>query len=419
VRLTGAKVELDVEWPEVFDPLLFDEESQYLFYYGGRGGAKSWQFARALVLRSLMRKRRILCTREFQSSIADSVYKILEDQIVTLGLEKYFRFTQTNIKAITGSDFIFKGLHHNVREIKSTEGVDICWVEEAQVVSKDSWEVLDPTIRKEGAQIWVSMNTGVVDDPMYQFFVVNTPPGALVRKVGWQDNPYFPATLDKKRRHMGLVDPDAYENVWEGEPLKLSAAQIFHGKYSVETFETPADVQRFYYGADWGFGADPCTMGRCFIRGDELFVDYDCYGYEVDLDDLPALWDTVPGARLWPILADDSRPETIRFMRARGFQVRGAPKSWKDTDLDASAKKEGSIKEGITFLRNFRRIVIHERCKEFAEEAKLYRYKTDPVTEEVLPIIIDKHNHGWDRLRYSLQPLIKAGVDWEALIGDE
>jgi phage terminase large subunit len=411
----ALKLDIALVWPEPFDALLYDRESQYLIFYGGRGGMKSWQFARALAIRALQSRELILCTREFQSTIADSVYRVIQDQIEALGLTKYFSFTQTSIKSINGSEFIFKGLRHNVMEIKSTEGVTICWVEEAQRVSKESWDVLIPTIRREGSQIWASFNTGSIDDPTYQYFVVNTPPGTVLRKVGWQDNPWFPKALDQKRRHLQLVDPEAYQNVWEGEPLKVSDAEIFKGKWRVEAFVAPPDA-RFYYGADWGFGADPMTMGRCYIQDKKLYVDYDCYAYGVELDDMPPLWETVPASREWPILADDSRPELIKFMRKNGFNVRGAPKSWKETDVDASAKKEGSIKEGISYLRNFEAIVIHERCKEMILEAKLYRYKTDPQTGEVLPIIIDKHNHAWDRTRYALQPLIRSGVDWENLL---
>jgi len=411
----ALKLNVDLEWPEVFDPLLYDRLSQYLVFYGGRGGMKSWQFARALAVLTLQTRLRILCTREFQSTIADSVYRVLEDQIEALGLTEYFAFTQNSIKSVNGSEFIFKGLHHNIREIKSTEGVDICWVEEAQSVSKESWEILIPTIRKEGSQIWISFNTRVVDDPTYMTFVVNPPPGCIVKKVGWQDNPWFPRNLDEKRRHLKLVDPEAYDNVWEGNPLKVSDAEIFKGKWRVEAFVAPEDA-RFYYGADWGFGPDAMTMGRCYIEGRNLYVDYDCYAHGVELDDMPGLWETVPGARDWPILADDSRPELIKFMRKNGFNVRGAPKSWKATDVDAAARQAGSIKESIAYLRNFESIVIHERCKEFALEARMYRYKTDPQTGEVLPLIIDKHNHCWDRTRYALQPLIRAGVDWENLI---
>jgi phage terminase large subunit len=412
----ALKLNIDLEWPEPFDPLLYDFTSSYIVFYGGRGGMKSWQIARALAIRSLQKKERILCTREFQSTIADSVYRVIQDQIEALGLTKYFTFTQGSIKSINGSEFLFKGLHHNVMEIKSTEGITICWVEEAQRVSKESWEVLEPTIRAEGSQIWISFNTGSIDDPTYVRYVVNPPPGTIVRKVGWQDNPWFPKALDVKRRHLKLVDPEAYDNVWEGNPLKVSDAEIFKGKWRVEAFEAPAGM-RFYYGADWGFGSDPMTMGRCYIYEKCLWIDYDCYVYGSELDDMPGHWDTVPGSREWPILADDSRPELIKFMRKAGFNVRGAPKSWKESDVDASAKQIGSIREGIAFLRNFEAIIIHERCKEMQLEAKLYRYKMDLQTNEVLPIIIDKHNHGWDRIRYSLQPLIRSNmIDWEALI---
>ena len=317
--------------------------ARYKVYYGGRGGAKSWQIARALVSKAHQSRLRILCTREFQSSIADSVHKLLKDQIFGLGLDPWFHINDSGITSKrTGADFIFKGLRRSIQEIKSTEGVDICWVEEAQSVSNESWEVLIPTIRKENSEIWISFNTGEETDPTYVRFVLNTPPDAIVRKVGWQDNPHFPEVLNKERLYLKRVDPESYEHVWEGMPKSISDACIFKGKFSVESFETPDDVY-FYYGADWGFSQDPTTLIRSFIIGNTLYIDYEAYGIGVDWDDIPDLFDTVPESREWPIRADNSRPETISHLKkkdstSKGLQKPGSMMSLKQTKKDQSGK---------------------------------------------------------------------------------
>lgn len=303
-----------VDLPKAFQELL--KPWRYKIYYGGRGAAKTWCFARALLYMAVPKKLRILCTREFQSSIADSVYRILVDQIAALELTPLFKVQKNSIVSATGSEFLFKGLRMNIQEIKSTEGVDICWVEEAQSVSNESWEVLIPTIRKEGSEIWASFNTGEETDPTYIRFVKNTPPNSIVKKVGYQDNNFFPKTLEDERVYLKKVDPEAYENVWEGMPRSISNACIFKGKFRIESFETPEDAH-FYYGADWGFSVDPTALVRSFIRDRKLYIDQEAYGVGVDLDEIPALFDTVPEARKWPIRADNSRPETISYLKKK------------------------------------------------------------------------------------------------------
>jgi len=369
--------------------------ARYKIFYGGRGSAKSWSFARALILLADKWTLRILCAREFQNSIADSVHKLLSDQIAALGLAARFSITQNSIKSLrTGSEFLFKGLRHNVNEVKSLEGVDITWVEEAQRVSKDSWEVLIPTIRKDGSEIWVTFNPDDEDDPTYQRFVVNQQPDSIVRKVNYDLNPYFPATLRAEMEYCKRVDYDAYLHIWEGNTKAISNAVVLSGKYRVEAFETPASVDRFFYGADWGFSQDPTVLLRCFIKDRVLYIDQEAYGIGIEIDELPTLFRTVPGADKWTIKADCSRPETISAVSRSGFSIVAA-KKWP-----------GSVEDGVAHLRAFEAIVVHERCKHTADECKLYKYKVDKVTGEVLPIIVDKHNHCIDALRYALDGYI-------------
>lgn len=372
--------------------------ARYKIAYSGRGAGKSWAFADALLTVTLQRKTRVLCARQYQTSIADSVHRLLRDRISARGLDAYFAVTQTGITSVTGSEMLFKGLKLNAAEIKSLEGVDICWVEEAQHVSRDSWDLLIPTIRKDGSEIWISFNPGAVDSETWQRFVVTPPESAVVVKTSWRDNPFFPATLEEERRHaQRVMEPEDYANIWEGEPLAHARAQIFAGRYEVAEFDSPISGVRLYYGADWGFADDPTTLVRAFERDGCLYVDYEAWAQGCEIERLPALFRQVPDAPRWPIRADSSRPELIRYMRRMGFVIKPCRK-WP-----------GSVEEGVTFLRSaFERLVIHPRCEHVAEELRLYSYKADKTTGEILPAILDKHNHCMDALRYAIEPIIRG-----------
>ena len=392
--LTQSQTEnIRVKLAKVFKPL--DKPARYKIMYGGRGGGKSHTVATKLVFLALQQKIRVLCAREYQVSIADSVHKLLCDKIADYGLYPYYTITKTGIFSASGSEFIFKGLHHNVTEIKSLEGIDIAWIEEAHSVSRESWELLIPTIRKEGSEIWLTFNPMKPDDETYKRFVLNPPDGAILLKVGWQHNPWFPETLNQERLYCQRTSPDDYAHIWEGEPKVLTDAQVFKGAFAVEPFETPTDA-RFFHGVDWGFAQDPTAMVRGFIKDGRFYVDAEVYGVGVELDETPQLFDSIPTARSWPIKADSARPETISFIRRKGFNI-SAAKKWA-----------GSIEDGIACLKAFEKIVIHPRCKHTAEEFRLYSYKVDKMNGDILPVVVDAHNHCIDALRYALDGYIHA-----------
>lgn len=394
--------------PSKFQPLLYPHRNKVM--YGGRGAAKSWSVARALVALAHRRRLRIGCFRELQASIAESVHQLLKDQVYAMGLQDCFHITQSSIYSrVTGSEFLFKGLRHNIAEIKSLEGIDIAWVEEAQLVSKESWDLLIPTIRKQGSEIWVTFNAVNEEDATYQRFVVNPNPDSWVVKVGWEDNPYFTQTQHQERLWLLRSDPDAYEHVYGGAFMRRNSGVVFSGKYVVDTFEAPHGVT-LHYGSDFGFAVDPTTLIRCYTTGkapiEELWIEYEAYGVGVEIHETAQLYDSVPGSRNWPIYADSSRPETISYLRREGFNIMPADK-W-----------DGCVEDGISHLRGFKQIHIHQRCKHVQQEARLYSYKLDRVTGEVLPILIDKNDHCWDATRYSLNGYIQhrggLGV-WERL----
>lgn len=385
---------IQVDIPKVFEAWL--EPYRYKVGYGGRGAGKSWAYAILLIVISLQKKVRILCCREYQANINQSVYRLLKDTIHRLGLDIYFKITNNEIVCtLTGSEFYFKGLHFNATEIKSFEGVDICWVEEAQSVTKASWDVLIPTIRKEGSEIWISFNPDLETDETYQRFVFNKADNELLEKINYDKNPYFPEVLREEMEHCKRVDFEAYQNIWLGECRKYSDAQIFKNKFEVADFETPKSA-KFLFGADWGFAKDPNTLIRCYIENDCLYIDKELYAVGVELDQLPAFYRAMPNLERNKIMADNSRPETIHFMKKKGFWIEGA-KKWG-----------GSVEDGISIMKSFEKIYIHPSCRHTADEFRFYSYKVDKLSGEILPVIEDKFNHCIDAIRYALDTYIKG-----------
>lgn len=228
--------QLEIEFPKIFRPL--DDAHRYKILYGGRGSAKSWTVARKLLLRGVSQKLRVLCTRELQKSIKQSVHKLLSQQIEKLGLENHYKVENDTIKGLNGTEFIFLGIKHNTDEIKSTEGIDICWIEEAQNLTEGSWDIIEPTIRKEGSEIWIVYNTRFKFDHIHQTFVMHQPPpDSLVIKANYYDNPFFPDVLLKSMEHMKATNYEKYLNIWEGELKKLAEGAIF-GKQVTEVERT-------------------------------------------------------------------------------------------------------------------------------------------------------------------------------------
>lgn len=380
--------------PPAFEFL--NEPDRYLVAYGGRGSGKSWSICRRLLREALWRPVRVLCCREIQLSIEESVHHLIESQIRELGLEDYFDVLEKRITSKAGAEFVFAGLRSNVTKLLSMEGIDRVWIEEAAAISHNSWEKLVPTIRRPGSQILVSFNPDLEDDPTYKRFIKSPPPDAIVRKVSWRDNPFFPEELRREKDYLASVDADAYEHVWEGACRSHSDAQVFKGKFAIEAFEPEATWDGPYYGADFGFN-DPTTLLRCWIAGRTLYVEHEAYAVSCDIDRTPALFDAVPEARRHTIRADSSRPETISYLQQHGYPELVGVEKWPN-----------SVEEGVQYLRQYERIVIHPRCEHTAAEFRLYSYKVDRLSGDVLPELADKHNHCVDALRYALAPIIKG-----------
>jgi phage terminase large subunit len=382
---------LQIKTPEWALALL--EPARYKAAFGGRGSGKSHAFAEMLIEAHIIdQTSRSVCVREVQKSLAQSVKRLLELKIEEMNAGAYFEVQEAVIKSKKGDGLIiFQGMqNHTADSIKSLEGYDRAWVEEAQSLSQRSLDLLRPTIRKPESELWFTWNPANESDPVDHLLRgPNPPPSATVIEVNYTDNPWFPDVLAAEMEYDKRRDPDKYAHVWLGKYLQNSSNRVF-SNWRIDEFETPPDtVHRL--GADWGFASDPTVLVRCHIVGRTLYIDYEAYMVGCEIIDTPELFLTVPESEKWPIVADSARPETVSHMKKHGF-----PK------IMSAIKGPKSVEEGVEFLKTYD-IVVHPRCVHTIDELTLYSYKTDPMTGKVLPILEDKKNHVIDALRYACE----------------
>lgn len=399
--MTTAQIQL----PKKLIPIFVAKNVRYRGAYGGRGSAKTRTFALMTAIKAYQFAEAgisgaILCAREFMNSLADSSMEEIKQAIQSVDwLNDYFEIGQHYIRTRNGLiSYIFCGLRHNLDSIKSKARILLCWVDEAEKVSEMAWRKLTPTVREANSEIWVTWNPEVDGSPTDLRFRKHAPDNAVVVELNYQDNPFFPEILEQERLNdLARLDYASYAWIWEGAYLENSDKQVLHDKYIIQEFDDDLykKADRLLFGADFGYANDPNTLIRSFILNNCLYIEYEAYGVHVELNEIPSFYDSVPESRKWAIKGDCSRPETISYIKREGFKI-SAAKKW-----------QGSVEDGISHLRGFEQIIIHPRCKHTAEEARLYSYKTDRVTEEVLPIIEDKNNHCWDAIRYSLDGYIK------------
>lgn len=394
---SGTLSILRLETPAVFEPLL--QPARYKGAHGGRGSAKSHFFGELWLEENIAEKLDVVCLRETLKSLEFSVKKLLESKIEHFNVGGYFDIQDRRILSKHGGVTIFEGMqNHTSESIKSLEGFDRGWFEEAQNASNKSLTMLRPTIRKPGSQMWFSWNPDLDTDPIDELLRGDIlPPGAVVVQANYMDNPWLPQELRDEMEYDKRRDPDKYAHVWLGEYRRNSEARVFRN-WKIEEFERPAGtVHRL--GADWGFSVDPSVLVRCDIDGNRLYVDHEAYMVGCEIVNLPELFMSVPEAEKWPITADSARPETISHMRKNGF-----PK------ILAAIKGPKSLDEGVEFLKSFD-IIVHPRCVHLIDELTMYCYKTDPLTGAVLPILADKHNHVIDSLRYACEGARRAATN--------
>lgn len=388
-----------LEFPEALECLF--KPARYKTLYGGRGGAKSWGIARALLLQGTTKPLRVLCAREMQTSITQSVHKLLKDQIAAMGLSGFYEVQNYVIKGMNGTEFTFHGLKHNIANIKSIEGVDVCWIEEAQTVSKSSWDTLIPTIRKDGSEIWISFNPSLEADETYQRFVVSPPTGAIVQKINWADNPWFPDVLRQEMEDLKAKDYDAYLNVWEGHCKQTLDGAIYAdevrvattaGRFTKVSYDPSKPVHTY-----WDLGrADKTAIWFVQMVGFEFRVIdyYENQGkalghYLKELQSRPYVYGDcwLPHDANNELLASE---QTIaQQCRTFGFKVRVTPKT--------------SVVNGINAARTVFATCWFdsEKCADGLQSLRNYRYEVDPETQQYSTNPLhDWASHGADAFRY-------------------
>lgn len=396
---------MQVKFPYWAEPLF--DPYRYKVLWGGRGSGKSYAVADVLLIVGASKPCRVLCAREFQNSLADSVLHLLSERINSLGLSDFYQVQRETILGLNGTSFIFKGVRNNVQSIKSMSGLTHLWLEEAQTVTKESWAVLIPTIREPGSEIFVTFNPHKPDDPTYEMFVGESPgDDAYIAKVNWSDNPHWPAELEVERLRLKGKDDQMYQHVYEGECLVNDEAVVFAGKWQ-EGIRSPGDDWAGpYYGLDFGFARDDTAAVRCWISPDdsELYVDYEAFKVGLELDDTAQfLIDRIPGIEQAEVYADCARPESISHLKRHDQNGRrpNLPR------IEAVSKGQGSVEDGIAHLKSYN-LVIHPRCQRLQQELRKYRYKTDRLTGAVQANLVDLWNHGIDALRYAVEKVMKS-----------
>jgi phage terminase large subunit len=386
--------EIRIPVAEVFEPLLYPH--RYKGAHGGRGSGKSHFFAELWLDESLREKLDYVCVREVQKSLQFSVKKLLESKVEHYNAGAYFDIQDKKITSQHGGLTIFEGMaNHTADSIKSLEAFDRAYCEEAHKLSQRSLDLLRPTIRKPGSELWFAWNPEQPTDPVDALLRSHAPPpDCKVIRANFDSNPWLPAELRKEMEYDRGRDPEKYAHVWLGEYLTRSETRVFKN-WRVEEFEVDANAIK-RQGADWGFAIDPTVLIQSYILGRTLYVAHEAYRVGCEIVDTPDLFDTVPDARKWPIVADSARPETISYMQKHGY-----PRMF------SAHKGPGSIEEGVNFLQGFD-IVVHPRCKHTIDELTMYSYKTDPLTGRVLPVLQDKKNNVIDALRYSHEGARKA-----------
>ena len=388
------------EFPVKLEPLF--RQSRYKVLYGGRGGAKSWGIARALLILAAKKPLRILCAREFQTSIKDSVHKLLTDQIVALDLTGFYEVTQSSIRGMNGSEFAFVGLKNNVANVKSYEGIDICWVEEAQTVSRNSWNILIPTIRKEGSEIWVSFNPELETDETYQRFVVSPPADTISVKINFWDNPWFPETLRNEMEALKARNHEAYMQVWEGVCRQTVDGAIFAKEMQKAEAENritkvPYDpVKPVHAVCDLGWSDATAWWFVQFVGMETRLIRYfedsqrTMTSYLADLQSFGYVYDTI-----W--LPHDAQNKTLAAAgRSIEDIVRGA--GFKTRVLERVPTVD-SINAARTIFPNC--YFDRENCADGLNCLRHYRYEVDPDTGNFSKMPLhDRHSHGADAFRY-------------------
>lgn len=398
-----------IELPPKLIPLFSEQGLRYRVSKGGRGSGKTRTFALMTAIRAYMAAEQgqsgvILSAREHLNSLADSSMEEIKQAIRAVPfLDGYFEMGENYIRTRNRLvSYVFAGLRHNLDSIKSKARILIAWVDEAETVGEIAWQKLLPTVREDESEVWVTYNPERRDSPTNKRFgnpeIIDDDTGQVIGRcviMNYSDNPWFPHVLELERRQdKKNLSPEKYDWIWGGAYLEMSEAVVFKGKFEVQDF-TP-DLRRWngpYQGLDFGFANDPTAGVQCFINANILYIYRDFSKVELELDDTARYaLHHIPDFDKYPIIADNARPESISHLKRKGL-----PR------IEACKKGKGSVEDGIAYIQSFDKVIIHPSCTATIQEFKTYSYKTDKLTGEVIPILLDENNHNLDALRYSLE----------------
>jgi phage terminase large subunit len=398
---------VEADFPEKLQFLF--EPARFKIAYGGRGSGKSWGIARALLIISVHPEilwpgcttgPLILCARETQKSIADSVHKLLCDQMKALGLESFFQVQKAAIRNRRGGGFIFAGLHHNIDNIKSLEGCRIVWIEEGQSVSRASWEKLIPTVRYPQSEIWCGFNPELLADETYQRFVVHPSPRAKVVKINWRDNPWFPDELRAEMEELRQTDPDGYNHIWEGCPKSVLEGAIY--AQQLRAADAEQRITRVPYDPTlpvhtfWDLGiADATSIWFAQVVGFEFHLVDFVEGTGKSIQDYLKLLQARPYIYGTDWLPHDARARELgsgksieELMRKAGRQVQIVPML--------------KIADGINIARTiFSQCWFDEaKCADGLQALRHYRFEKDEETGVLsTKPVHDQYSHAADAFR--------------------
>jgi phage terminase large subunit len=340
-----------------------------------------------------------LASREHLNSLDESSMEEIKAAIRSVPwLAAYFdigeKYIRTQNRRIS---YAFAGLRHNLDSIKSKARILGNWTDEAEGVSDMAWRKLLPTIREEGSENWLSYNPESEHSATHKRFIADPPANCVVTEINWRDNPWFPDVLNQERLDDMRLRPDTYDHVWEGGFLTITEAQVFKGKFEVDEFEPGHNWDGPYCGVDFGFAQDPTAAVKCWIYQGRLFIEGEAGKVGLELDDTSDfITGNIKDFDQYAIRADSARPESISYLKRHGLPRITGVKKW-----------QGSVEDGVEFIKSFEGITIHPRCSSVAREFRLYSYKVDKNTGDIMPKIVDAHNHYIDAIRYALAPMIR------------
>jgi len=396
--------EVDVQIPPKLVPV-FTGDARIRGAYGGRGSGKSFSFAKMTAVFGYMhgtggREGRILCGREFMNSLEDSAFVDVAKAIRSEPfLDAYYDIGEKFIRSHDGRiRYIFAGLSRNVDSIKSKADVLVAWIDEAEGVSEAAWRKLMPTVRESGSEVWVTWNPESSESATHRRFRETLPPKSKIIELNWMDNPWWTDELEGERLDEQSRRPDVYDHTYEGAFLTITEAQVFKGKYKVEDFTPGHNWDGPYQGVDFGFAQDPTAASRVWIYDKRLWIEYEAGKVGLELDDTSDfICDRIPDFANYTSRADSARPESISYLKRHGLPKMVGVKKWP-----------GSVADGIAHMKSYEQIIIHPRCTSTAREFRLYSYKIDRNSGDIMPVIMDANNHYIDEIRYALAPMMQA-----------